>query len=133
MIVINRRWLNGTACGYVWTYGQLDTIMQSEHSMWRKVAIVLMLVMQLLTTAVMSLGVGIFTSILFSSTHSVCSQFKQVQEAVGSSALKIMQPTLEHNSYTVATGCTVFYLLCYLLFLFVHRVKGGKDFVGWAW
>ena len=100
--------------------------------MLRKTAIVLMLLLELLTILLTSFGVGIFASILFVSTHFVCAQFDQI--AAGAQTLEPLEGPMRDNAVWIATGATAVYLACYLLFLFVHRVKGtGKAFVGWAW
>jgi cellulose synthase/poly-beta-1,6-N-acetylglucosamine synthase-like glycosyltransferase len=142
LVLQRRRWLNGTNCGTLWTLRLLGTIIGSQHSPLRKLGIVLMLLMQVLSIALMSIGVGIFASILFSSTHFVAAQFHQVVQSgvVDSNRLLPVQKPLQDNATIIAAGATAVYMLCYLLFLFVHRVDQGVNkkgqpitFVGWAW
>ena len=152
LVLQRRRWLNGTNCGTLWTLGLLGTITGSQHSPLRKLGIVLMLLMQVVSIALMSVGVGIFACILFSSTHFVATQFHQVVQSgvVNSARLMPVQKPLQDHALPIAAGATAVYMMCYSLFLFVHRVDRGVNknkpkvlgvwppnpkvaFVGWAW
>ena len=129
LVAQRRRWLNGTNCGFLWTLGHLlgGTLCESPHDNVRKFCITMVMFMQSFTIVIMSVAVGIFATILFSSTHLIARQFHEAVELVDRTDLSAkMQDPVQDNATPIAAGTTAFYLMCYLLFLFVHRTAKAE-------
>jgi hypothetical protein len=118
--------------GYVFIALRLPTIvLASSHTWLMKLFTSIMIYMQLLQVFVLALGPGIFASILFGTTQFIATHFLEPDlEELQDHRIESM---IRRPQIQLATVVTTVYLLCYLIFLRVHRYPGGTPYAGWAW
>ena len=160
LVLQRRRWLNGTMAGYVFlAQNSCGIIWSSSHTWMMKLATCFMIYMQLLQVFVLSLGPGIFASILFGTTRFLAMPAVNATSiddgSMGGSGSGTLadetplppvcewqldgmvsvgkQPMGWALENLLPSAVTAVYLLAYLIFLIVHRRTAATPYTGWAW